>query len=397
VNGSAGKRNISKLLAYAFFQMALVIMPIIVPFWQGEGLNLKEIFQLQGIFGFCLIAFDAPAGYVADLFGRKKTMVLGAIVVALGFQLLWFGHTFWDFALYEVLLGVGISLQSGCDVALLYATLETEKLTTPSRVLMGHRLMWQTIGEGSAALLGGALATVNLRWPIYANAVTACVPIFIALSIHEPQMARLDRASHLQNFKMIGRALFQHSRFLTRAIFNYIFYGFATYCAVWCFQPYWQARGWPIGSFGYLWAGICFAVAIVSRYAHKIETRIGWPASVTIIALAPIVGYLGMGLAGGVLGVVLSFAFPICRGLTQVLFQDAVNTRVPQEIRATTNSIGSLGTRFLFIVFGPILGYMLDHQGIDHAFMTMGLVYVIGAFAVALPLVLEIRRVAALS
>ena len=79
--------NIPKLYAYSFFQMFLVIMPVIIPFWESRRLTLKEIFTLQGIFGGALIVFDAPAGYLADLFGRKKAMVIGIIISALGFQI----------------------------------------------------------------------------------------------------------------------------------------------------------------------------------------------------------------------------------------------------------------------------------------------------------------------
>src|SRR5580698_6775183 len=88
------KNNIPKLYAFTFFQMFLVIMPVIVPFFQLKGLNLQQIFTLQGIFGGVLILFDAPAGYIADVFGRKITMVVGSAVSAFGFLILCFGQTY---------------------------------------------------------------------------------------------------------------------------------------------------------------------------------------------------------------------------------------------------------------------------------------------------------------
>jgi MFS family permease len=376
-------KNIRKLYAYSFFQMFLVVMPIIVPFWQAKGLTLQEIFTLQGIFGFCLIVFDVPAGYAADLFGRKKTMILGALISAIGFQVLWLGQTFLHYAIYEIIVGLGISFQSGCDVALLYSSLEDLGLSRDRASFLGKRLTAMTLGEGFAALAGGALAAHSLDWPAYANGITACIPVFIGFSIHEPERAKLTRVSHVENFKFIGRALFGHSRLLTWVIFNFIFYGFATYCAIWCLQPYWKALEIPVSWFGYLWASIAFAVALVSRYAHKVERKLGPVKTIVAIAVLPIIGYLGMGLTRGFVGLLLMLAFPICRGLNQVLFQDAINTRVPQEIRATTNSVGSLGMRMLFIVFGPVLGFILDKHGVSEAFIVMGAIYIVGFFAVA--------------
>lgn len=378
--------NIPKVYLYAFFQTFLVIIPVIVPFWQAKGLTLKEIFILQGIFGVALILFDAPAGYIADYFGRKKTLVTGALVTAIGFQVLWVGETFLDFAIYEVILGLGLALSSGTDVAILYNSLE--KLNTEGRRarFLGWRVTSSTMGEGVASLLGGALAAYSINWPAYANAMTAWIPVLIALTLYDPPGQNLPRGSHVQNFKDIGKALFGHSRLLTYAIFNFIFYSFATYCAVWILQPYWKERGVAVAMFGYLWAANSFLVALVSRYAHVIEERLGSVRVVWMIAVLPAIGYLGMAYTPGWWGIAFILAFPLCRGLNQVIFQDAINTRVPAEMRSTTNSIGSLGMRMMFIIFGPLIGHILDRGGTTDALTVLGIVYVAGIFAVAMPL-----------
>src|SRR5580658_9586103 len=96
------RRNITKIYIYGFFLNFLVMIPILVPYWQSLGLNLRDIFLLQGVFGAALMLFDAPAGYGADLIGRKKVLVIGSVITALGFQILLFGRTFLDFAVMEM-------------------------------------------------------------------------------------------------------------------------------------------------------------------------------------------------------------------------------------------------------------------------------------------------------
>lgn len=380
------QRNIPKIYLFCFFQTFLVVIPVIVPYWQNMGLTLKDIFWLQGIFGLSMIVFDAPAGYLADFFGRKKTLVIGSLITAVGFQILWFGNSFFDFVIYEIILGLGLSLQSGSDVAILYNSLEKLELQKRKASFLGRRITSQTVGEGVASLLGGALAGIALAWPAYVNAITAWIPAVVAMTLYEPPGQRLPRGSHIENFRAIGKALFGHSRLLTYAILNFIFYSFATYCAVWSLQPYWKERGIGIAMFGYLWAANSFMVALVSRYAHTIEERLGSTKVVIAISILPVLGYLGMGLTGGLWGLIFTLAFPICRGLNQVIFQDAINTRVPAEMRATTNSIGSLGMRAMFILFGPLLGHVLDTQGANQAMVVLGVIYTVGIFLVALPL-----------
>ncbi|MBC7740680.1 MAG: MFS transporter, partial [Bdellovibrionaceae bacterium] len=383
--------NVFKLSFFSFFQCFLVIIPVIVPYWQGLGLTLKEIFMLQGIFGVSLIIFDAPAGYLADIFGRKRSLVIGTIVSAVGWQVLWLGNTFSHFVIYEIILGLGLSLQSGCDIAMLYDTLDKLEMKGRKAGYLGRRLTFATVGEGVASLLGGALAAINIALPAYVNAINALIPVAVAFTIYEPQGDKLDRGSHIENFRAIGKALFGHSHLLTLAIFNFIFYGFATYCAVWSLQPYWKDRGVMIAMFGYLWAANNFAVAIVSRYAHWIEEKFGSTNVVIAISILPIIGYLGMGYIGGLWGLLFTLAFPIVRGLNQVIFQDAINSRVPADIRATTNSIGSLGIRALFVIFGPLIGHVLDVQGSSEMMKVLGYVYLVGFFVIALPLLSQRR------
>jgi MFS family permease len=384
------RNNIPKVYIYAFFLNFLVMIPVLVPYWQSLGLTLREIFLLQGIFGGALVVCDAPAGYVADLLGRKRVLVTGATICALAFQILWFGKTFFDFAVMELLLGIGLSLESGCDIAILYSALEKTDYSGSRTKTLGMRMTLATLGEGVAALLCALLSAYSLKAPIYANAIAGCLPALAAATLYDDGQ-RLQ-GSHVNNFKLIGRALFGHSRLLTLIIVNLVFYGFATYCAVWSMAPYWASRGIPITMFGFLWAINNFMVALVSRFAHAIEEKLGAFVCVLTVVLMPIVGYMGMGWVGGIAGILFILAFPICRGLNQVLLQHAVNARVPAEIRATTNSIGSLGMRMLFLIFGPLLGAALDKHGPDHAMRIMGWVYVAGFFAIALPLLMQRRQ-----
>lgn len=378
--------NFWKLYGFSFFQVFLVAIPVIVPFWQSKNLSLGQIFTLQAIFGGTLIIFDAPAGYMADLFGRKVALIAGTVVSLLGWQLLWWGENFWHFALYEIILGVGLSLQSGCDVAILYSSLEKLKLSGRKAKYLGRRVLSMQIGEGVASLLGGYLATMSLRLPMIVNAIVPIGTVIFASLLFEGNDKKLSHDSHFENFKMIRRALFGHSRLLTLLIVAYIFYSFATYCAIWTLQVYWQKQGLALSMFGYLWAANCFLVGIVGHYSHRIEVWLGSTATVVVIAVTPIIGYLGMGTLGGWLGISFMIFFPMCRGLNVVLFQDAVNSRVPAEIRATTNSIGSLGMRMLFLAFGPLLGFVIDQWGPAKALEFMGYVYVVGFFVVAVPL-----------
>mgnify|MGYP001623115504 CR=1 FL=1 len=108
-------------------------MPIIVLFYEENGLGLKDIFLLKSVYSIVLVSLDIPTGYLADAWG--------CIVAFGGYICYSLSSTFYAFFIAEILLGIGQSLVSGADSALLYDTMlhydrENEYLKYEGKVTM---------------------------------------------------------------------------------------------------------------------------------------------------------------------------------------------------------------------------------------------------------------------
>ncbi len=68
------------------FRWFLLLMPVFVLFYQENGLGLQDIFIIQAFYSICVILFEIPSGYFADILGRKRSMLIGVIFAALGFN-----------------------------------------------------------------------------------------------------------------------------------------------------------------------------------------------------------------------------------------------------------------------------------------------------------------------
>lgn len=384
--------NIPKIFALNMSWMALIVLPVIVPYFRKYGLSLEQVFKLQAIYAFVLIMFDLPMGYVADVWGRKTCLIVASGVNVLAMTLLARADSYVHFAFFEIAAGIGISLYSGTDVAVIYDSLAAAGNTTlKASVVLGKRLFYIQIGEAIASVVGGLLAIHSLDLPAKVNALTAWVPFFIAMTLVEPPRLKLDSKKHMANFKFIYNSIFKHSALLTLVILNYIVFGFATLVAVWAHQAYWNHLDIPIYYFGYLWAAYNLLGAVVGRFAQRLEIKFGSVALLIIAGLLPIVGFAGMGYFGTFVGVVFGLCFPICRGINQVILQDAINSRVPASLRATANSTASLGMRILFGLLGPTVGFMLDAQGYSKTFLWLAASYVVVFFALCVPLLSQRR------
>ncbi len=380
--------NIPKLLLLNSAWMFLILMPVLVPFFQSHGLDMEAIYQLLTIFATTIVVLEVPSGYLSDLLGRKYTLVLAGLFQGTGFAVLAASDSFGGFVVFELCNAVSVSLFSGTDVALIYDTmalLEEKRLSQPA--ILARKIFYSQVGETVAALIGGTLAAVSLALPATVNAVTAWLPFIVALSLHEPARPRMVAHQHLGNFKYICRTMFLESKLLRLIVLNYVSLGLASYIVVWAFQAYWKAIDVPLHLFGYLWAGYNLTVALTGRIAHRIERALGPVLVLVVMAWLPVVGFAGMATFASGAGILLGLAFLISRGLNQVVMKDALNSRVPAEMRATANSITSLGVRLVFAVLGPLMGYLIDEQGHAFAFYAFAAVYAILFFVLCLPLI----------
>ncbi len=388
------RKNIPLLYVFSFFWLAMVIIPVMVPFFASKGLSLSDVFYLQAIFAFFVVLFEIPSGYVADMLGRKNALVAGSLCHGLGFSWLCFADGFADLVVFEMTVGIGLSLLSGADLSLLYDSQEALGQSTmeKSRGIANMRFI-NSCAEGVAALIGGMLIAFSFDAVVLVNAVFAWMPLVIAVQLTEAPFARMQSNQHLGNLKLIVAHLFIGDRLLRMICLSITVFGLMTFYVVWMLQPYWEVQGVPLTAFGVLWAAQSFLFAMATRLCIPLENRFGARPILVAMALLPAIGYFGMATFGGIIGILLSFTFFVSRGLNQVILTDALNRRVPSAFRSTANSMTSFLFRAGYIVTGPLIGLLIDAVGMRATLCVLGFV-ALAAFALfMLPMLPEVRSV----
>lgn len=379
---SAVKSNIPKLYCFSGSYMLLILLPIFIPFLGDRGLSMEQIFQLQAIFALSVLIFEVPSGYIADLWGRKNCLILGGICNGIGYSFLFWGQGFWDFVLYEILLGAAASMYSGADVALLYDSLEElEYSERDKHRSVGNILASRSFAEALAAVINSLLLIVGTFHDVLVvQVICGWFPLLIALSLKEVRV-KTEIKGHFENFKEIGRQLFLDSKILRYISLTMTIWGMSTFYAVWLFQKYWQQQSVDLVWFGALWALYNITVAITSKLTHFIEHKFGSVSLLLLMGLLPILAYFSMAFFTGVLGIVGGLLFQVARGIHQVSLKDALNRRIPSNFRATANSIMSFGFRGTFLLTGPAVGWGVDNYGLENTLYALGFIF-LGLFLV---------------
>lgn len=173
-----------------------------VTYLLSAGVSLAEIAALKSIQAAVLIAGEVPTGVLADRFGRKTSLTLGAVSAILGFLLFFFGKTFAIYAIAESLTALSLCFWSGAFEA---CAIDTAKLEHSESALA--RFFHLNLSCNSAAVMvlgfaGGALGARGVSLPYLAAAATYGIMLYLITRIPEaprdPSVPSIGMAGHLK-------------------------------------------------------------------------------------------------------------------------------------------------------------------------------------------------------
>lgn len=373
----SARQNIYRLYIIKLSKWLMLTMPILFLFYKENGLATQELFLLKAVYSFTIVVLEVPSGYLGDVWGRKNTLILGSILGFTGFALYCIAQGFWIFIVCEIILGAGQSFISGSDSAMLYDSLKAAGKEKEYLKLEGKMISAGNFGEAVAAPLGVLIALISLRTPFFFQAVIAFAAVPAALTLVEPVRSRIKGyTSFRQLLKIVKFSLFDH-KLLRAAILYSSIMGTATLTMAWFVQPYFEYLALPLIFYGFLFPALNLLTGVVSVHAWRVERFIGRKEIMLWISAGIGGGYLFMGLAGGLGGLVFLFIFYGIRGVATPVLRNQINEITPSDIRATVLSVRSLIIRLAFSILGPVLGWHADLAGIPASLGNAGLFFII--------------------
>jgi len=362
-----------------------MVMPIMLLFYKSNGLGSYELFVLKAIYSVAVVIMEIPSGWMADVWGRKKTLILGSILGSLGFLIYSFSYEFWAFVAAEIVLGIGVSFISGADSALLYDSLKADNKADKYTREEGRITSAGNFAEAIAGVVSGLLVYFSLRTPFYFQFGVAALAIPAAFTLIEPKVHSVEHVHSIRNLvKNIKNTLVSNTN-LRVAILLSALTGTATLTFAWLVQPFFVAIGLPEELFGIFWTALNLSVGISSVFAYKIELFLGKRRSVFAVILLLSFGYFFSGISISYYGFVFLFLFYLVRGLATPIFKNYINQYTDSEVRATMLSVRNFIIRMAFAGIGPLLGWITDNVSLNKAFLMAGIIYIVAATAVSLP------------
>jgi len=362
--------NIRCFYLFKILEGVSFFVPIIVLFWQQNGLSLTQVMLLQSFFSLTMLLLDIPTGYLADAFGRRIVLLWSGVFMTTAIIIYSLGHSFVAFLGAEILWGVGLSLISGADVAILYDTLTELGEESSFAAVWGRATFYYGISLMVTQFLGGFIGAYEYRWTLY-----ACLPFMllvfpITFSLREPQRHHKVRPKIADLLSALGY-LMSHQKLRWIILYAGVTYGFFQ-AALWLYQPYFKLTGLSVVYFGAVFAVFQGLTALVGKYAHKVEKRLGQPLSLLMLVFLTGTGYLLMA------NFLFRFSFlfivlpQIARGFHKVIISDYINKHARLDIRATILSTQSMVGRLVYAAIIPVAGWIADTYSLVRALALLG-------------------------
>src|SRR5262245_36620094 len=383
-------RNIKLLYGFSFFDPFMIVIPVWVPYLAAQGISMRQFMELQAVFAIVIFCGEVPTGLLSDVWGRKKTLLLGSTLKAISFSLLPLWTSYEGFLFYHLTMGIALSLISGGDVALLYDShLAAGGEEARGTAVPGNMKLAEQTGAAIRALLGGASVTLSYGYLLWANATLSWIPRFLVLGVTEPPAAMARGKKGSRDLKeALAATLIRDPA--TRLVFlNMVITGTAGLVMVWTHQKYWQDSGVPLAYFGVLFAGYNLIFGFAGKSAARATERYGRRSLLAAVGVLPVIASFVMALAFGWVGIVFGLLGHIGRGLGSVLFLNELNERISSAFRATLISMAQLGTRGAFALLGPLVGYGIDAWGLPSVLSALGIVFSIVFVFLLLPLIVR--------
>ena len=363
------KQNILALYLIKLSKWFSLVMPIIVLFYEDHGLGLQDVFILKSVYSVAAVALEIPSGYLADVWGRKKCLILGCILFFGGYLCYSFTSTFTAFLFAEILLGTGQTLVNGADSALLYDTTVRYKKEELYLRYEGRITMIGNFSEAIAGRFGGLLAAYSLR------------------------LQEFNTKSKVQNpvseiLRILKYSLVTNRRLCYNIMFSGII-GAATLTMAWFVQPVLMKLETPTSYYGVIWTVLNLTVGLSALYSDQVERYFGMRKSNTFILLIIVGGYISLAYNLTYWGLAILFIFYIVRGFATPILKGYINQMTFSEMRATVLSIRNFVIRLIFAAIAPFIGWLND-------FYSLHVALLVSAGIIAIPgilfLVLQFRK-----
>jgi len=152
---------IRRFSLYGFLKNQRYFEPFIILFFLQQGLSFTQIGFLIAFRELFINLLEIPSGAVADLFGRRRSMILAFVSYIISFAIFGLSQDYWHFFIAMFFFAVGEAFRTGTHKAMIFTWLRIEGRLDEKTKVYGYTRSWSKIGSAVSTILAVAFVLLT--------------------------------------------------------------------------------------------------------------------------------------------------------------------------------------------------------------------------------------------
>ena len=351
------KTNVYLMFAIVFLQGFIFYGPIATMYRQARGISMYDIFIIESISWILMIIFEIPWGWFADKFGYKKTIIISNLIFFVSKIIFFKAYSFEMFLLERVFLAIALSGLSGCDIALIYSSIDEKK----SEKIFGRYSAFSTSGFLIASFLttfmiSSPLDTTSMDRTSFLTIIPYGLAVIISLFIKDIEINKEEKPKLRKSLRRVLKnkqiILLVLSVALAREVVQSI--------TVFLNQAQYIRSGINVRYFGLLLV-VAQIVRLAAAKSYRISDKFGVLKSIKRLYLVITLSCIFLIFTTNpIFSVVFVLLISLSMSIIEPIFSTIENKSIDTGDRATMLSVYAMIGDVSAAIINPIIGKAAD-------------------------------------
>lgn len=311
----------------------------------ARGFSLVEIGLAESVFHLTSFLFEIPSGMIADVFGRKRSMLLSQWAHLFSAICMMLSETIAGVYVSMIFLAMGYNFSSGSREALAYDSLKQAGYEEKYLEFSSADLIFYRIGNASAILCAGLALLIGYKKAYLVDIILILICLAVSCLMKEVETEELQFEGNLRErivkcFKDSFYFLIHNGKSIRLMLWNAV-WGAISILTVYFLQAKLPETGINDALLGPALFVISMGGAVGARFVLAVKQWNYWKLSA--LCIGGVIAGLLCGSSNMILLMCLGgFVSNMCDDLLQVRTDAILNERFPSSQRATLVSVSSL-------------------------------------------------------
>lgn len=327
--------------------------------------NFEQIATIQAIGVATQSLLEIPSGALSDLIGKKKTLLIGFLLMGVGEIIMIIHPSFLVFLISFIIMSAGYSFYSGTMDAFIYDTLVSANRTDRYSHVLSHVSIVGSFALAFASFIGGFMPKVWVGLPFLMAGIMKLVGIIVVSLTDEPSVdtdkfsiGNFMRQTKKGFFQLFGKKMLQVTLLLVSfGIFYTVAYEILDDTSV-------VSYGYNESKIGILYS-VVILISIPAGFLYeKFAKRFNSFILIALGAMFLVLNYIFSPWIGVSIWTVLFISRAIYSPIRNSAISEVINRNTPSKIRATTISTYELVRKIPYMLLAAIMGGLMDKFGV---------------------------------